>query len=170
MTRCPKCNVVLAEGAKVCSACGASLAAPLFRLWPWVLTGVVALLGMFAVIGFASVPPGGVITNDTKRLEVSSRLSELQGTLERFRDEHDAGPRTFAEAEFEFRPHRRYAYFVGDDAVQPDVPTYGPYTRPTEWSGPEVAAVAVCNLDEDADLDIWVLKTDGSITQVSNDF
>jgi hypothetical protein len=170
MTRCPKCNVVTMDGAQVCGACGASVvAAPLFRLWPWMVAAVLAMLGMFAVVGFAFVPPGGVITNETKRLEVTSRLNELKGALETFREAHDAGPRTFAEAEFEFRPHRRYAYFVGDDVVQPDVPSYGPYARPAGLSGDEVA-VAVCNLDEDPDLDVWVLKLDGTVSQVANDF
>ena len=79
--------------------------------------------------------------------------------------------RNFYEIGWEAEEKTQYAYFLADDILQPEVG--GPYQLPSEVetyvTDEEFVAVAVGNIDEDDELDVWTIDQDKNLVNVIDD-
>lgn len=99
----------------------------------------------------------------SKQSEARANLRALYTGGKMYEAENNKPATGFADFGFSPEPHRRYAYFAGDEALQPDLG--GPYKIPadllTAARAPGVVAVAVGNIDSDATLDVWIVDEGG---------
>ena len=106
-----------------------------------------------------------------KQSEAKANLKALYTANRAYEAEQEKPASHLADLGFSPEPHRRYAYFVLGEAIQPDLG--GPYELPAELAAaaeaPGVLGVAVSNLDSDATLDVWTVDQSGRPTALSDD-
>ena len=134
-----------------------------------VLPAVWFVLGIVAAI---AIPNFLRFQQRAKQSEAKVNLRAIYTNLRTFEDDHPGKtPATFRELDQAFEPHRRYAYFLQGDAMQPDLG--GPYELPSDLDGevapPGVVVYAVANLDTDDTLDVWEIDGTGKLLHLRDD-
>jgi type II secretory pathway pseudopilin PulG len=129
------------------------------------------LTSIFGVLAAIAIPNFVRFQSRAKQAEARTNLKSLAVLEEGYREEHGAPAKTFDALGFTPEPHRRYAYFLAGDVIQPDLG--GPYEVPADLkaqvSDPSVFAYAVGNLDGDDTLDVWTIDTGGAVHTLRDD-
>lgn len=140
--------------------------------------GIIAIIGVvfffIAIIGILAaiaIPNFLKFQSKAKQSEAKSNLSAIFVCEIAYFGENECYGRTFEGIGWHPEGTYRYAYFLGDDVVQPFA---GPSYQLPEGIDAYVdengfKAIAVGNIDADPDLDVWVIDQDKNLTNVIND-
>lgn len=132
--------------------------------------GLVMVMVLMGLLG-SGCPQYRAYQAEARQAEAETSLGAVFVSEIAFFGEHDRYGLTFAEISWAPEPGHVYAYFLADDVIQPE--QGGPYSLPagvkTYVNEEGFQAVAVANLDDDAQLDVWAVNQDKELVHVRDD-
>lgn len=136
---------------------------------------LVSALGASAAV---AIPNFIKYQSRAKQAEVKANLKMAYTAQRAFAAENDRWGRTFEEIGFEPEKGRRYTYCMGSECLPCDRAGCGPAPEPSPCAGitrvgkklsDGFTLCAYGNVDDDPDLDVWVIDRDGVPQQLNAD-
>lgn len=104
----------------------------------------------------------------SKQSEAKANLRALYTAAKAFEAEKGAAPKSLTDLDWHPSGIRRFTYFLGEDTLQ--ATAGGPYELPAGVEpGADVLGIAVGNVDNDPELDVWTVDASGRLECVVND-